>query len=579
MLDIDRFRAIRGTLLAIMLSAALGGCGGASTERSDQPATPALAPVPTPAPTPAPSPDPIAEPAPDASSPFVPGNVTVSVLSATQVKIAWNASSDNVGVLGYRIYRDGQQVGVVTGLSYVVANLTPATSYRFSIAAHDAAGNVSPRSGEISATTFPLPSGNSVYYGNSSNYLSLLDGLKPGDTLILAPGDYDSVGSPPGLPIFGLHGEPGRPITIMGEEGKPRPVLLGRATHNTVRLDDASYVVVRHIEINGRDLGGDGVNGQGVTHDITLEDLYIHGVGADRQIVGISTKHTAWNWKIRRCIIKGAGTGMYLGDSDGSAPFVAGVIENNLIKDTIGYNIEIKHQNPRPSLTGMPTGSSSTIIRHNVFTKSSNSDTGSGARPNLLVGHFPLSGAGLNDVYEIYGNFFYQNPTEALFQGEGNIAFHHNLLVNDYGSAVAIQPHNDLPKMIRVFSNTVVAAGVGIQVKGGASGYTQKTIGNAVFAGTPIQASDQSANVTDTYARAGVYLKSPVAELSSLDLYPKVGMLSGLAPDTSSYSNFGDWDRDFNGALHDSRFRGAYAGEGQNPGWLPKLEIKPPANP
>ena len=47
--------------------------------------------------------------------------------------------------------------------------------------------------------------------------------------------------------------------------------------------------------------------------------------------------------------------------------------------------------------------------------------TGGSARPNLLVGGFPPTGWGANDSYEIYGNFFYNNPVEALFQGTGNI--------------------------------------------------------------------------------------------------------------------------------------------------------------
>ena len=75
------------------------------------------------------------------------------------------------------------------------------------------------------------------------------------------------------------------------------------------------------------------------------------------------------------------------------------------------------------------------------------------ARPSLLVGHFPLTGAGRNDVYEIYGNFFWQNPTEALFQGEGNIALYDNVFVNDFGDAVNIQPQLDVPWMIRIFDN------------------------------------------------------------------------------------------------------------------------------
>ena len=89
-------------------------------------------------------------------------------------------------------------------------------------------------------------------------------------------------------------------------------------------------------------------------HHITLENLLIRGHGNNQQTVGISTKCPAWNWVIRHNTIIGAGTGMYLGDSDGSAPFVAGVIEQNLIVDTIGYNLQIKHQRPRPDVAGMP---------------------------------------------------------------------------------------------------------------------------------------------------------------------------------------------------------------------------------
>ena len=124
-------------------------------------------------------------------------------------------------------------------------------------------------------------------------------------------------------------------------------------------------------------------------HHITLEDLSIRGYGAGQQIVGISTKCPAWDWVIRNNVIVSAGTGIYLGDSDGSAPFVAGLIEGNLIRDTRGYNLQIKHQGARPDVPGMPSGPSVTVIRRNVFSKAQNAAAGELARPNVLVGHFP----------------------------------------------------------------------------------------------------------------------------------------------------------------------------------------------
>jgi len=418
-----------------------------------------------------------------------------------------------------------------------------------------------------------------LYIGNPNNYLSLLRNLVPGDTLLLEPGNYDNLNDVPGLPFINIHGEDANPIVVSGTNPEKRPLFLGRSTHNTVRFSNASYIEIRNIAIDGRDLGGDGIKGQGVSHHITLENILIKGVGSDQQIVGISTKAPAWNWIVRNCIIIEAGTGMYFGNSDGTMPFVNGLIEYNLILNTIGYNLQIKHQIDRPDAEGMPRAGT-TIIRHNVFSKAANGSIGSNARPNLLVGHWPLSGDGAEDVYQIYGNFFYQNPTgEALFQGEGNIALYNNLFVNHDGDAIWIQPHNDVPKMIRIFNNTIVASGTGIRVTGSDSNFMQKVIGNAVFATNQIVASDQNDNITDAYANAENFLSNPFGSPTNtqnyIDLFPLVGKLSGQAIDSSFFQIFADWDRDFNGNIQDGTFRGAYAGEGQNPGWLPKLEVKP----
>lgn len=415
-----------------------------------------------------------------------------------------------------------------------------------------------------------------------SNYLSKLRSLKAGDTLKLAPGNYDDTSDAPGLPFFDMNGEPGRPIVVEGPASGPPAVLLGRSTHNTVRFVDASYIVVKNIEINGRERGGDGVNAQGTAHHITLENLYIHGVGANQQVVGISTKAPTWSWTIRNCVIEGAGTGMYLGDSDGSEPFVRGVIENNLFFDTIGYNMQIKHQSPRSAVAGMPTSPSRTIIRNNVFSKERNSSSGGSARPNLLLGAFPSSGAGKDDMYEVYGNFFFTNPTgEPLMQAEGNLAIYNNVFVNPVGEALWIQPHNGTVREVRVFNNTVVARDLGIRISSGQTENKQTVVANAVFATTPIQGGQASSNTTGNYAAASANLAKPFAAPGSgLDLYPRAGKLRGSAVNTSTYRNqFTDWNRDFNGAIHDNTYRGAYAGQGPNPGWLPRIARKAAGSP
>lgn len=223
----------------------------------------------------------------------------------------------------------------------------------------------------------------------------------------------------------------------------------------------------------------------------------------------------------------------------------------------------------------MPS-SGTTIIRHNTFSKAEGSLSGDWARPNLLVGHWPLSGAGSSDIYQIYGNVFYENPYEGLFQGEGNLAFHDNLLVNRTNDGVNIQPHNSVPRRIEIFNNTVVASGNGIRIAGADPAYPQRVVGNAVFAATPLTGGQQSNNVTGTYAAASTYLNNPMAALGSgLDLYPKTGQLQGTAIDYSAFSGLVEWDRDFNSRSRITTYRGAYSGDGVNPGWTPALAIKP----
>jgi hypothetical protein len=424
----------------------------------------------------------------------------------------------------------------------------------------------------------PAPAGPTgrMLKAGPADYLAVLRTLGPGDTLELSPGTYDNPAQVPGLPIFNLNGTATRPITITGPQDGPRPLFLGRSTHNTVRLSNASFVIVRNLEVDGRNLGGAGVASQGATHDITIEGLVIRGVGGNQQIVGISTvSHSTWNWTIRRNTIIGAGTGIYLGNSDGTSPFVAGLIENNLIRDSIGYNMQVKHQIPRPTDVGLPTGRSVTVIRHNVFSKGATSSTGGLARPNLLVGAFPSTGPGAEDLYEIYGNFFWQNPVEALFQGEGNVAFYANILVNDTGNAVAIQPHNGVPRTIRVFGNTVIARGSGISLRGGDPAHTQQVLANAVFAGTPLTGGQQSANVVGTYDSAAAHLAAPVQTLEGFDAYPRPGALAQGAFDASALATFTAFDRDFDGRQRQWSIRGAYGSDSVAAVWSLRLGVKP----
>ena len=92
-------------------------------------------------------------PAGDTQAPSVPASLTASNVTQTTVDLSWNASTDNVGVTGYDVYRGATNLGTVTGTTYQATGLTASTSYSFSVRARDAAGNVSAASSSVNVTT------------------------------------------------------------------------------------------------------------------------------------------------------------------------------------------------------------------------------------------------------------------------------------------------------------------------------------------------------------------------------------------------------------------------------------------
>ncbi|MEY9967955.1 chitodextrinase [Streptacidiphilus sp. MAP12-16] len=93
----------------------------------------------------------------DNQPPSAPGNLQVTGHSATTVSLAWNPSTDNVGVTGYRVYQvagsASSLVGSTAATAFTLTGLTPSTSYTFDVTAQDAAGNSSTPSNTVAVTT------------------------------------------------------------------------------------------------------------------------------------------------------------------------------------------------------------------------------------------------------------------------------------------------------------------------------------------------------------------------------------------------------------------------------------------
>jgi chitodextrinase len=92
----------------------------------------------------------------DTTAPSVPAGLSANSRALKSLTVAWTASTDNVAVTGYRIYRGGAQVGTSTTTSFTNTGLTPSTSYSFTVAAYDAVGNVSAQTSAKGATTISV---------------------------------------------------------------------------------------------------------------------------------------------------------------------------------------------------------------------------------------------------------------------------------------------------------------------------------------------------------------------------------------------------------------------------------------
>src|SRR5712692_9133527 len=98
----------------------------------------------------------------DTTPPTTPTGLTAAAAGSTGANLSWSASTDNVGVTGYIVRRNGVQVATPATTSYADTGLSAATTYSYTVAARDAAGNLSPNSASASVTTPPPPPSNSA---------------------------------------------------------------------------------------------------------------------------------------------------------------------------------------------------------------------------------------------------------------------------------------------------------------------------------------------------------------------------------------------------------------------------------
>jgi len=137
----------------------------------------------------------------DTTPPTVPGGLAADAVSSTQVNLGWTASTDNTGVTGYDIYRNGTLLTTTTGTgtTYSDTSVTASKLYQYTVDARDGAGNVSGQSSPpVSVTTPSAPSGPTLVQtaGSSTTTVTLPTASTPGDLLVLSAGVFTGASKP-----------------------------------------------------------------------------------------------------------------------------------------------------------------------------------------------------------------------------------------------------------------------------------------------------------------------------------------------------------------------------------------------
>lgn len=266
----------------------------------------------------------------------------------------------------------------------------------------------------LMAVGLPFSSSAAAEIGPDANLCAALDGLQPGEDLILLPGDYRS-----GC-VIRRGGLPGSPMVIRAADPARRPRLV-HPGHPTNMLEvRANDVVIRSLDFAPALAEVDGIRII-LGNRITVEDCHFIQMGG---IAVVANHMSVRGLTVRRNVISDANaTGMYFGCHDGFGCAVSGLlVEQNYIhgvtapRPEIGYGIQVKlnsagvirdnvivdTKGPGIMVYGSRDLVATSVVERN-FTKGSRTSSGIvvGGGPvllrnNISMGNFD-SGIGLED--------------------------------------------------------------------------------------------------------------------------------------------------------------------------------------
>lgn len=343
--------------------AAYDAAGNVSVQSNEISITTLSSSTPTPIPTPTPT------STADTFAPSTPNNLTATVISSSQVNLAWSVSTDNVGVAGYKIYRNNSQISTVASNFYSDVGLSASTTYAYKISAYDAAGNISAQSVPVSATTL-----------GSSGTLAGKYVFPLGDTRLSNVVMYPVAGTAPHRGGLGTATFNGAKIDLRFNmvPVSPTDISVGNGNQNAVgsKIPALAYDQIFNVSPSGSDATGDGSAGKPYKTINKVLSLSAFGPGDTVLLhAGTYNEGEISNWKsgtqASPITIKSAGDGEVIIDSTpaGSVAYtIKAYAKNYLIFD--GLTLKISPTAQGGNQVAIYLAGNSNIIRNSKFISS-----------------------------------------------------------------------------------------------------------------------------------------------------------------------------------------------------------------
>lgn len=387
----------------------------------------------------------------DEQAPSIPTGLTSSNITESGFTLSWSASTDNVGVTGYNVYRNGTFNSTVTGTTANISGLSASTTYAMTVRAKDAAGNISNSSSVYNVTTAAhipttltingVTASNKVYDGTVSATINTsgatLQGVSGGDNVTLgislATGVFTSKSAGTGKTVntsgFTLGGSDASKYTLI-QPSTSADISKAVLTVSGITGNNRTYNGTTIATLN---TGSASLSGIKLSDNVTLVSTSATGTFANKNI-GVGKTVTTSGFTVG-----GTDAGNYTlmqptttANITAANLTISGVTANKVYDRTTAANLNnsgasLDNVLPGDVVTLVSTGATGSFANKNVgagksVTTSGYTITGSGAGNYTLTQPLvsaDITAAGLTVAGVAAGNKIYDATTSAILNTSG----------------------------------------------------------------------------------------------------------------------------------------------------------------